>query len=420
MSDTEISNVNKCVGSVDPRRIARFLQEIGEIGRDPAGGWSRLAFSPEERAAHDVFRSWAEEAGMSLSTDAVGNTFAELPGEEPGPALLVGSHLDTVPQGGGFDGVVGVAVALEVGRLLSESGGLKYPYQAVVFSGEEGPRFGTPCIGSRVATGVFTASTLHDLIDREGRSASECAAELGLNVERAADAVWPTDSVAAFLEVHIEQGRVLKTRGRPIGVVDAIAGSTRVELTFRGRADHSGATPMSLRNDALVGASEFVVEVEKRAAALRTAVATVGDIEVSPGSFTTVPGMARLSLDVRDIDSEHQRELVEDLLDQAMRIVARRGLELLPVLISDQSPVILHKPVRERLALAAKELGTPFCVLPSGASHDAAHVARVAPTGMLFVPSFAGVSHSPDEWSDVEDIVHAAGIVANTVRTLGT
>jgi hydantoinase/carbamoylase family amidase len=177
---------------------------------------------------------------------------------------------------------------------------------------------------------------------------------------------------------------------------------------------------MPLRSDALVGASEFVVEVEKRASALRTAVATVGDIEVRPGSFTTVPGVARLSLDVRDTDSEHQRELADDLLDQAMRIAARRSLELSPILVSDQSPVILHKPVRERLALAAQQSEIPFCVLPSGASHDAAHVARVAPTGMVFVPSLAGVSHSPNEWSDIEDIVHATKVIASTVRTLGT
>jgi hydantoinase/carbamoylase family amidase len=175
---------------------------------------------------------------------------------------------------------------------------------------------------------------------------------------------------------------------------------------------------MSLRADALVGASEFVVEVERRAAALRTTVATVGDIEVSPGSFTTVPGMVRLSLDVRDIDSERQRELAEELLDGAVRIAARRGLELSPVLVSDQSPVVLHKPIRERLARAAQSEGIPFCVLPSGASHDAAHIARVAPAGMVFVPSRAGISHSPEEWSDVEDIARAAEVIAAALHSV--
>jgi hydantoinase/carbamoylase family amidase len=175
---------------------------------------------------------------------------------------------------------------------------------------------------------------------------------------------------------------------------------------------------MPLRSDALVGASEFVVEVERRAAAHPTTVATVGRIEVDPGSFTTVPGLARLALDVRDIDSERQRELLEDLLDQAIRIAARRNLELSAVLVSDQSPVVLHKPVRERLAKAALERGIPFRVLPSGATHDAAHVARVAPTGLLFVPSRDGLSHAPEEWSRVEDIACGAEVMAAALLAL--
>ncbi|MDX6379420.1 MAG: beta-ureidopropionase / N-carbamoyl-L-amino-acid hydrolase [Rubrobacteraceae bacterium] len=402
----------------DPRRVARFLREVGEIGADPRGGWTRLAFGREERAAHAIFERWAADLGLKLSTDAIGNTFAELTGNATGPALLVGSHLDTVPRGGNFDGTAGVAVALEVARLLIEFGGLNRPYRAVVFSGEEGARFGAPCIGSRVATGAFTTETLNTLTDREGRSAAECAAEVGLRPVDTAEAVWSQGSVAAFLELHIEQGRVLETRGRTLGVVDAIAGSTRVEMTFSGNADHSGATPMLLRHDALTGASELVIEAERRAASYRTAVATVGDLTVEPGSFTTVPGLAQLSLDVRDVDSERQRELAEELLDAASRIAARRGLDLSAVLVSDQSPVVLHKPVREQLARAAHERDVPFCVLPSGATHDTAHVAKVAPAGMVFVPSRQGVSHAPEEWSSVEDIARGAEVIAAALKAL--
>jgi hydantoinase/carbamoylase family amidase len=400
----------------DPRYVARFLRELSEIGRDPRGGWSRLAFGPEEREAHALFGRWAKDLGLSVWTDAVGNTFAELSGE--GPALLVGSHLDTVPRGGAFDGAAGVATALEVARLLSESGGMRSPFRAVVFSAEEGARFGAPCIGSRVATGAFTAKTLRELTDTDGRTVAECASEVGLRPEDSAEAVWEPGSVAAFFELHVEQGRVLEDRGRPLGVVDAIAGSTRVELLFAGRPDHSGATPMLLRHDALAGASEFVLEAEQRALALRTTVATVGRLEVEPGSVTTVPGSVRLSVDVRDVDSERQRDLAEELLDQATRIASRRGLELSADLLSDQSPVVLHKPIRERLARAAEEGGVDFCVLPSGASHDAAHVAKVAPTGMVFVPSRGGISHSPEEWSDVEEIARAARVVALALRRL--
>lgn len=402
----------------DPQRIARFLREVGEIGRDPRGGWTRLAFSPEERAAHALFERWAAELRLSLHTDAVGNTFAELMGETQGPALLSGSHLDTVPQGGNFDGVAGVAAALEVARLLTEAGSLKRAYRAVVFSGEEGARFGAPCIGSRVATGAFTIDDLRELSDQDGRSPAECAEEVGLQPDRAAEAVWPDGSVAAFLELHIEQGRVLESHGLPVGISDAIAGSTRVELTISGRADHSGATPMPLRRDALTGASELILEIERQATAYRTTVATVGRLEVAPGSLTTVPELSRLFLDVRDVDSERQRDLVEDLLDRAMRIVARRGLKLSAKLISDQSPIVLHKPVRERLAKAASERSIPFRVLPSGASHDAAHVAKKVPTGLLFVPSRGGLSHAPEEWSSVEDIARGADVMAEALRAL--
>jgi allantoate deiminase len=402
----------------DPRRIARFLREVGEVGADPRGGWSRLAFSSEEREAHAVFLRWATDLGLTSSTDAIGNTFGELTGNTREPALLVGSHLDTVLQGGGFDGVAGVAAALEVARLLVESGGLNRTYRAVVFSCEEGARFGAPCIGSRVASGAFTTDTLRTLTDREGCSVLERATEVGLHPTNLPEAVWSQGSVLAFLELHIEQGRVLEARGRTLGIVDAIAGSTRIELAFSGNADHSGATPMLLRHDALVGASELVVEAERRASSHRTAVATVGDLEVEPGSFTTVPGEARLSLDIRDVDSERQRELAEELLDEAGRIAARRGLELSAGLVSDQSPVVLHKPVREQLARAAHERDTPFCVLPSGATHDTAHVAKVAPAGMLFVPSRQGVSHAPEEWSSVEDIAGGVEVMAAALRAL--
>ncbi len=402
----------------DPRRIMRFLREVSEIGPDPRGGWSRLAFSPEERDAHTVFEHWAADLGLTVSTDAIGNTFAELPGNMAGSALLAGSHLDTVPRGGNFDGAAGVAAALEVARLLIESRGLNRPYRAVVFSGEEGARFGAPCIGSRVATGAFTGDTLSILTDREGRSVAECAAQVGLRPADVAEAVWRHGWVSAFLELHIEQGRVLEARGRTLGVVDAIAGSTRIELTFSGNADHSGATPMFLRHDALVAASELVIEAERRAASYRTAVATVGNVEVEPGSFTTVPGLTRLSLDVRDVDSERQRELAEELLDAAARTAARRGLEVSAVLMSDQSPVVLHKPVREQLARIAHESGVPFCVLPSGASHDTAHIAKAAPAGMVFVPSRQGISHSPEEWSSAEDIARGAEVMTAALKAL--
>jgi hydantoinase/carbamoylase family amidase len=395
----------------DPRRIARFLDDVAGVGADVRGGWTRLAFSTEERQAHAVFADWATDIGLQVHVDAIGNSYAELPGPDGTRPLLAGSHLDTVPRGGNFDGVAGVAAALEVARVLGESGALDRPFRAVAFSAEEGARFGAPCIGSRVATGAFGADTLRTLVDADGRTAADCALEVGLRPDDAAEAAWQ-DAASAYVELHIEQGAVLESRRRALGLVDAIGGSTRVELVLSGRADHSGATPMSLRRDALTAASELVLEVERRATVYPTTVATVGRLNVDPGFMTAVPGLVELTLDARDVDSDRQRDLAEDVLDAAARIAARRGLEVSASLISDLSPVILHRTVRERIAEAAASLGVSFAVLRSGATHDAAHVARRIPAGMILVPSRDGISHAPDEWSSVEDIARGADVMA--------
>lgn len=398
---------------------AAFLDAVAEIGRDPRGGWSRLAYSRAEREAHELFARRMRDLGLSVRTDVVGNTYAELPGEEDCAPVVVGSHLDTVPQGGNFDGAVGVAAAVDVAaRLVRQDAARRRPFVAVAFAAEEGARFGAPCIGSRVVTGAFEQEVLRELVDSEGRSVADCARELGLSPERADEAVWNPGDVAAFLEVHIEQGRVLEERGVPLAIVHSIAGSTRVELEFTGRADHSGATPMWLRRDALTGAAQFIGEVEHRGAIRSTSVATVGRVDVRPGSLTTIPGAVTLAMDVRDLDSEQQRGLVEDLLDEAVMIAGRRGLELQATLLSDQSPVLLHKTVQEHLVSAATKAGERFLLLPSGASHDAGHVARIVPTGMVFVPSRDGISHAPEEWSDVADVERAADVVAEAVARL--
>jgi hydantoinase/carbamoylase family amidase len=405
--------------SADSHRIDTFLGELAEIGREPKGGWSRMAFSPPEREAHELFRRWLEGYGFDVRTDTVGNSVATLPGSEDGrPALVTGSHLDTVYQGGNYDGAVGVAAAIETARLLAEDGGLRSPLRIVAFVGEEGARFGTPCIGSRLMTGAFGTEDLRSMVDRDGVTAFDAAGAVGLHPADAVAARWDFTEVACFVEVHIEQGRVLEARERPVGVVHSIGGSTRVELTFEGRADHSGATPMWLRRDSLVAASEFVLAVERRARMHATTVATVGRLDVEPNSLTTVPARAVLGLDVRDIDSERQRELAEALLDDAVRIAAGREITVKARRLSDQSPVALHGTVQSILAGAASRLELPFITMASGASHDAAHLAKHVPTGMVFVPCREGISHAPVEWADPRHIAQAVDVVVDAFRSL--
>jgi hydantoinase/carbamoylase family amidase len=399
-------------------RIDEFLTELGKIGRDPKGGWSRLAFSPEEREAHALFRHWLAQYGLETSTDAVGNSYGLLPGSQSLPALVTGSHLDTVYQGGNFDGAVGVAAAVEIARLVAQDGGLRHPLRVVAFAGEEGARFGAPCIGSRLTTGAYGSQTLQQLVDRNGVSAYESAEQVGLEPAAASTARWDFNDVECFVEIHIEQGRVLEARERPIGIVHSIGGSTRVELVFEGRADHSGATPMWLRRDALVAAAEFVVAVERRARSHATTVATVGRLDVEPNSLTTVPGRVLLNLDVRDVDSERQRDLAESLLDDAVRIASGREVGVTARRLSDQSPVVLHGSVLSVLAGAASRREVPFITMPSGASHDAAHVAKHARTGMVFVPCRDGISHSPVEHADPERIADAVDVVVEAFRAI--
>lgn len=404
--------------SADAAQIAGFLGELGQIGRDERGGWSRLAFSPDERQAHELFRSRLESYGLNTWVDAAGNSYGELAGSEERPALMSGSHLDTVYQGGNFDGAVGVAAAVELTRLAAQDGGLSHPLRVVAFASEEGARFGAPCIGSRLATGAYDASTLKALSDRDGVTAFDAASESGIAVDDVGSARWDFADVGCFVEIHIEQGRVLLARDRGLGVVHSIGGSTRVELTLEGRADHSGATPMWLRQDALAASAELVLATERRAREHATTVATVGRLDVTPNSMTTVPGQVVLALDVRDIDSERQRELAEAILDDAVRICGGREITLSARELSDQSPVVLHGTVQTLLASAAARLDTPFITQPSGASHDAAHLAKHVPTGMLFVPCRDGISHSPIEHAEPDQIAVAVDVLAEAYRAV--
>jgi allantoate deiminase len=395
------------------RSVARRLSELAMIGGDPAGGWSRTGFTAPEREAHGLFRRWVEELGLQGSEDAIGNSYGQL--GEGGPVLMAGSHLDTVPRGGNFDGAAGVIAAVEAAAIL-RAAGLRHPLLLVCFACEEGARFTVPCIGSRVATGGLDERRLQQMRDADGISAFDAARDIGLRPDRIEP--WPQGHVACYLELHIEQGRILVGSGRHIGVVDTIAGSTRMEVTIKGRSDHSGTTPMSLRQDALVGAAEVIIAAEQAAKRSRTAVATVGRLRLVPNTVTTIPGEARFSVDVRDIDPMRQREVAESILKQVGQVSIHRGLNVSAELIHDQSPFVLPFWVRSEIAGAARASGIPYRVMASGAGHDAGYVSQVAPAGMIFVPSREGLSHAPDEWTDVDDIALGAVLLARSLSRI--
>ena len=398
----------------DPGRIAAAIQRLSEIGGDGRATVSRLAFTDAEREAHDLFAEWLRAAGFSARADAFGNTIGERPGGSDRPFLTLGSHLDSVPNGGRFDGVVGVVGALEVGRMVQESGIITHhPLRIVAFANEEGARFGEACLGSKAVTGMLGPRDADRLRDVHGVTLAEAMARLGLNARRIEDAQWSHDEVAAYLELHIEQARLLEAQELAIGIVDAVAGNTRLRVEVHGRADHSGGTPMDWRQDALAGAAEMVLDVERIAnePGRRATVATVGRLTVWPNNITTIPGRVDFSLDVRDVDSDRQRDTARDLVERFERIASRRGLGLEYEVVSDTSPSVLPLWLRRLTKQVCVDLGLPHRVMASGAGHDAQILARRMPAAMLFVPSHAGLSHVPEEWTSVDDITRGVRVL---------
>ncbi|MCW3014412.1 MAG: Zn-dependent hydrolase [Solirubrobacterales bacterium] len=399
----------------DPRTAARLTERLAELATisTPGPGVSRLAFGPLERAAHERVAGWGSKDGARVEVDAAGNTvmvYAE--GE---PYLLIGSHLDSVPAGGRYDGAAGVVAALEVARAVAPELGLGL--RVVAFSAEEGARFGRPCLGSELATGASPDGLLDVLRDTDGRTAIEVARESGLDPTGCV--AWAAEpAVAAFVELHIEQGRVLEREGVRLGVVDVVAGATRLAVELTGRPEHSGTTPMDGRLDALTAMAEVVLAVEATGRATRHGVATVGHLEVVPNSATTVPGAVRAVVDVRDIDAGRQATAVADVRAAIAAIAAARGIGATIAVLADRPPVMLSAWARRALAEACTARGLPFRVLPSGAGHDAAVLALTAPAAILFVPTPQGRSHSPDEQCDVVDLAVACEVMALALRRL--
>jgi allantoate deiminase len=405
----------------NPSRLADDLRAIAEIGALPGGGVTRPGLTPLERLAHELAGGWLRELGLQVHTDAIGNTIAERRGRRPAPFIGLGSHLDSVPQGGRFDGIVGVVGAVELVRLLNEADlTTEHPLRIVLFVAEEGARFGESCIGSKAIVGGWDGRDLSRVQDADGVRLPAALEALGFDPSRLSDARWTNGEVAAFLELHIEQGRVLEAEGSQVGLVDVVSGSTRLRLEVQGRADHSGGAPMSLRADALNAAAEIALTVEALATdpRHRGTRATIGRLNLYPNSITTVPGTAIMVVDVRDVDSDRQRSAAGDIVQRAHWICERRAIRLEAEVIADTSPAVLSMWLRELTSNVCRDLGLNYRVMTSGAGHDAAIMARLVPAGMVFVPSRDGLSHVPEEWTSAADIARGVEVMYHAVLRL--
>jgi allantoate deiminase len=409
------------LATVSAQRIDALLDGFAALSA-PGPGVTRLCHTPLERQAHDVFAATMRELGLHVRSDAAGNTVAERPGTRVGaPAIGTGSHLDSVPHGGRFDGVAGVVAAMEVARLLVD-GDVPHvhPLRFVAFAAEEGARFGRAMNGSGIACGALGPADLDAVRDADGITMAEAMRSVGLDPAAVAAARWDPTDWAGFLELHIEQGSVLERAGVGVGLVDAISGSTRMALHLTGRASHTGGTPMHLRADAMAAAAEIVLQVEGVACddRHRGTRATVGRLTVEPGSITTIAGAVDLSVDVRDVDADRQRATAAEIVGRASAIARRRGIGLRAEMLADAAPVVLPTWVRGVVADTAERLDVGYRVLPSGASHDSQMVGRIVPTGMIFVPSRDGISHAPQEWTATADIAAGTDLLAAALLEL--
>lgn len=384
------------------RRIAAMTEERGRT--------TRRYLTPPVRDVHAHLRGRMEAHGMTVSTDAAGNLRGRT--QKTGSnrkRLILGSHIDTVPDAGAFDGVLGVMLALELAELAQELK-LQLPIELIAFSEEEGVRFGVPFLGSRAVAGRFDSALLA-LKDNGGVTLEAAIRTFGLDPAQIDQATIDSD-VLGFLEVHIEQGPVLEAEDLSVATVTSIVGQSRFALQFIGHANHAGTTPMHLRRDALAAAAEWIGAVEALARRTKGLVATVGRLDLEPNAGNVIPGSARVGFEVRHADDAVRTAAATGLLEQARGIVSRRGLELQQISQMDQSSVPMDERLTAYLAEAIEAEGMPARRMTSGAGHDAMVLAACVPTAMLFLRSPGGISHHPDETVreiDVEAALQVGG-----------
>ncbi len=403
-------------------RFQKDFKALKQFGLLENGGATRLAFSREDLAAKAWLKQAMEAAGLEVSQDALGNFRGKRKGLEKNLAcVMLGSHIDTVPEGGHFDGTIGVLAGLEVVRTLNDNNiQTRRPIEVVNFSAEESSRFGLATMGSKAMIGTLNPSALKDLGDKNGISLYEALEKGGYPPDALESAKIDRDEIHSFLEMHIEQGPVLESNDIPVGIVTSIAAPTRFKVNILGRADHSGNTPMDMRRDALTGAGEILLGVEQIASceAGKKTVGTVGYLYVTPGAMNVVPGQVELGIDIRDVSMADKDRAVKGVKELFARIGAKRNLEITHEILCNDEPVALSDKIINTLKDTAQELNIPYWVMPSGAGHDAMNMAKITDTGMIFIPSKDGISHNIAEFTRMEDIRKGMDLLLKTALKL--
>ena len=405
---------------IQRERLVKDFEAMAQLTA-PGEGINRLAFTDADWAGRQYIIDRMTDAGLSVEIDDFGNVIGYKIGKKPDlPAVMVGSHTDSVTNGGNYNGVVGVLSAIEVIRSMIDDGYEHHHTIAVVsFMCEESGRFGNATLGSKAMRGELTLQDLHHLVDKQGISLYEALKGRNLNPDGIETMAYKRP-VKSFTEIHIEQGKVLEHEQKTIGIVTGIAAPERFYVTIRGNADHSGATPMNLRHDALCGASKIILGIEEIASMQEEppVVGTVGIVEVTPGAMNVIPGAVKLGVDIRSI-SKVARNSVVTLVKEFIDITAeKRGLSYTIETIAQDHPVEMHPAMIREIEEAIKSVGVEYMTMPSGAGHDAMHWAEAIPTGMIFIPCRDGISHNPAEFAEMDDIVTGADVLDKVLRKL--
>jgi N-carbamoyl-L-amino-acid hydrolase len=400
----------------NPERMEQRIKTLGEFGTNPEGGVSRVAFSDADLAGRAYIMDLMREAGLSVRVDTAGNIIGRREGSEADlPVIMFGSHIDSVPGGGNYDGDVGVIGAIEVVQLFKENGiSTRHPLEVVSFTDEEGG-----LTGSRAMIGKLSDSTL-EVMSHSGMTIRDGIRNVGGDPNRLDLAERKPGELLAFIELHIEQGAFLDEENIDIGVVEGIVGIRWWDVTVEGFANHAGTTPMNKRWDAMVSAAELTLAINHVATTMPgRQVATVGRIRAEPGAPNVIPGEVVLSLEIRDLDARKIQQVFERIQVEAKQIA---DVRFTPIRFSEidvaSPPAPTDQQMRRIISSSADELGMSFKLMPSGAGHDAQDMTHIAPTGMIFVPSVNGVSHSPKEFTSPEDMANGASVLLKTVLAI--
>ncbi|GAE26102.1 N-carbamoyl-L-amino acid hydrolase [Halalkalibacter wakoensis JCM 9140] len=405
---------------INQQRLWENLKELGEIGASSNSeeGITRLALSLEDLKAREYVIRVMKESGLDVRVDSIGNIIGKFEGADPtAPVIMTGSHVDTVIQGGLFDGALGVLGAIEAVRSIKESGiKLKHSIEVISFTDEEGTRFGSGYIGSKALTGYLDEQTLQ-IKDASGITYAEALQQAGFDPTCYKEAIRKPEEIKAYLEMHIEQGKVLEENELPVGIVTNIQGPVWLEVTLTGHPDHAGATPMHMRKDASLAMAEIMLEVE-RIASHYEGVGTVGRTQVEPGGVNIIPGKAVFTIDLRHGDKERRTNMVKEITDAIEWICEKRDIQVEVDFKKSVDPATCSEKIINVLEQTCAELKVPTMKLPCGAGHDSLMMTKITDMGMIFVRSKDGISHNPKEWTDKEDCIIGSQVLLQALIKL--